>query len=80
MKTKHLLSLLLAAGITSTLAGEAETSKPARVTKPVVEARKKPAAKTLADTTSVRRTPGSLCDSTACRALRFAWSPTAPGS
>jgi hypothetical protein len=80
MKTKHLLSLLLAAGITSTLAGEVEASKPARSSKPMAEARKKPATKTVADTTSIRRTPGSLCDSTACRALRFAWSPTAPGS
>jgi hypothetical protein len=80
MKTKHLLPMLFAVGVIPALAGEAEVSKPARVTKPVVEARKKPVTKTVADTTPVRRTPGSLCDSTACRALRFAWSPTAPGS
>jgi len=74
------ISLLL---IAASLAGAPVFAAEGKATtKTKTEARATAAAKAKGPRTALRWQFGSErpCDSTACRPVRFAWSPTAPGS
>jgi len=84
MKTKHLFPLLLIASLGTAFAEEATTVTTTTVTtttRTVPAERKAAVRKTepaRVTAWSWGRANSSLCDSTACRPMRFAWS-TAPG-